>query len=120
MKKRFMLKIKRVYEEAQAEDGVRFLVERLWPRGMKKEDLHMQAWLKDAAPGPELRAWYQHDAGKWEEFQERYKAELEANPGAWKIIPETLASGDVTLLYSARDTEHNSALVLKRFIEERL
>jgi uncharacterized protein YeaO (DUF488 family) len=100
-----MLKIKRVYEEAQAEDGVRFLVERLWPRGMKKEDLPMQAWLKDAAPSPDLRAWYQHDVGKWEEFQGRYRAELEANPDAWMIILETLKFGDVTLLYSARDTE---------------
>ena len=113
-----MLKIKRVYEDAQAEDGVRFLVERLWPRGMKKEDLPMQAWLKDAAPSPGLRTWYQHDVGKWEEFQERYRAELKANPEAWKTILEEHGSGDITLLYSARDTEHNSALVLKGFLEE--
>ena len=115
-----MLKIKRVYEDAQADDGTRFLVERLWPRGMKKEDLLMKAWLKDAAPSPELRAWYQHDVGKWEEFQELYRGELKANPDAWKVILEALGTGDVTLLYSARDLEHNSALVLKRFLEERL
>jgi len=115
-----MLKIKRVYEEVQAEDGVRFLVERLWPRGIKKEALRMKAWLKEAAPSPELRAWYQHDVAKWGEFQKRYRSELKANPEVWKIILETLGSGEVTLLYSARDTEHNSALVLKWFLDEHL
>ena len=115
-----MLKIKRVYESIQAEDGMRFLVERLWPRGRKKEDLQMKTWLKDTAPSPELRAWYQHDVVKWQEFKERYRSELKANPGSWKVILEALASGDVTLLYSARDTEHNSALVLKEFLEERM
>jgi len=115
-----MLKIKRVYEETLEEDGARFLVERLWPRGIKKEDLKLNAWLKDVAPSPDLRAWYQHDAGKWEEFQERYRAELKANTDRWKIILEMLGSGDVTLLYSSRETEHNSALVLKRFLDERL
>jgi len=115
-----MLKIKRVYEETLEEDGARFLVERLWPRGIKKEDLKLNAWLKDVAPSPDLRAWYQHDAGKWEEFQERYRAELKANTDRWKIILEMLGSGDVTLLYISRDTEHNSALVLKRFLDERL
>jgi len=113
-----MLKIKRVYEEVEADYGLRFLVGLLWPPGIKKEALRMKAWLKEAAPSPELRAWYQHDVGKWEEFQDRYRAELEANPEAWKVILEAIGLGNVTLLYSARDTEHNSALVLKRFIEE--
>lgn len=110
-----MLRIKRVYEDAQASDGVRFLVERLWPRGIKKEDLEMQAWLKEATPSPDLRRWYAHDVAKWEEFQKRYRAELESNPEAWRPIAEAAEQGNVTLLYSARDTEHNGALVLKSF-----
>lgn len=113
-----MLKIKRVYEEAKAGDGARFLVDRLWPRGMKKEKLNMKAWMKDVAPSPNLRQWFGHDPRKWKEFQHRYQAELEANPDAWKPILEAAKRGNVTLLYSARDTEHNSALVLKSFLEE--
>lgn len=113
-----MLKIKRVYEDAEASDGVRFLVERLWPRGMKKEDLKMKAWLKEVAPSPSLRNWYAHDPEKWEQFQQRYRAELESNPEAWQPILEETRRGDVTLLYSARDTERNSALLLKSFLEE--
>lgn len=115
-----MLKIKRVYEAVEESDGVRFFVERLWPRGMKKEDLSIQAWLKNAAPSASLRSWYGHDLLKWREFQERYRTELEDNPIAWKPILEASEQGHVTLLYSARDTEHNSALVLKSFLEERL
>jgi uncharacterized protein YeaO (DUF488 family) len=115
-----MLKIKRVYEPAEASDGKRFLVERLWPRGMKKEALKMKSWLKDVAPSPALRRWYGHDPLKWEEFQQRYRAELESNPQGWRPILEAAAGGDVTLLYSARDTEHNSASLLKMFLEEKL
>jgi len=77
-----MLKIKRVYENAEANDGTRFLVERLWPRGMKKEELKMEAWLKDVAPSDGLRKWFAHDPLKWKEFQKRYRAELESNPNA--------------------------------------
>jgi uncharacterized protein YeaO (DUF488 family) len=115
-----MLKIKRVYEHAEAGDGVRFLVERLWPRGMKKEELKMQAWLKEVSPSPGLRSWYGHDPAKWEEFQQRYRKELGSNPEAWKPILEEAKRGDVTLLYSARDTERNSALLLKAFLEEKM
>ena len=115
-----MLKIKRVYEAHETSDGRRFLVERLWPRGIKKEALKMEAWLKEAAPSPALRTWYAHDVTKWEEFQKRYRAELESNPEAWRPILEAAAQGNVTLVYSARDTEHNSALVLRSFLEKRL
>lgn len=115
-----MLKTKRVYESAKTSDGVRFLVERLWPRGIKKEELKMKAWLKDVAPSPELRKWFAHDPDKWREFQKRYRAELKSNPEAWKPILEAAKQGDVTLLYSARDTEHNSALLLQQFLEEHL
>jgi uncharacterized protein YeaO (DUF488 family) len=115
-----VLEIKRVYEPAEASDGVRFLVERLWPRGMKKENLTMKAWLKDVAPSPGLRSWYGHDPVKWEEFQRRYRAELESKPESWKPILAEARRGNVTLLYSARDMEHNSALLLKVFLEEQL
>lgn len=115
-----MLKIKRVYEPAETGDGVRFLVERLWPRGMKKEDPKMKAWLKEVAPSPSLRSWYGHDLAKWEEFQQRYRAELESNRASWQPILQESRRGDVTLLYSARDTEHNSALLLKSFLEEQM
>ena len=114
-----MLAIKRVYEPAEAGDGARYLVERLWPRGIKKENLPMQAWLKDVAPSPELRQWYSHEVDKWPEFQRRYRAELDANPAAWKPLLEASRRGKVTLLYAARDTEHNSALLLKIYLEER-
>ena len=113
-----MLKIKRVYEGAEDSDGVRFLVERLWPRGIKKEQLKMKSWLKEAAPSPALRQWFAHDPAKWREFQQRYRAELQAHPDAWKPILEAAREQDVTLLYSARDTEHNSASVLKSFLDE--
>jgi len=115
-----MLKIKRVYENAEANDGTRFLVERLWPRGMKKEELKMEAWLKDVAPSDGLRKWFAHDPLKWKEFQKRYRAELESNPNAWKPILESAKRGDVTLLYSARDIEHNNAVFLNSFLEEHI
>ncbi len=113
-----MLKIKRVYEAAATSDGTRFLVERLWPRGMKKEALKMKAWLKNVAPSADLRNWFAHDPLKWAEFQKRYQAELRANPAEWQPILEAAKKGDVTLLYSAHDVEHNNALALKSFLEK--
>ena len=115
-----MLKIKRVYENSEASDGTRFLVERLWPRGMKKEELKIEAWLKEVAPSDGLRKWFAHDPLKWKEFQKRYRAELESNPNAWKPLLESAKRGDVTLLYSARDIEYNNAIVLKSFLEKRM
>jgi uncharacterized protein YeaO (DUF488 family) len=115
-----LLKTKRAYEPAERSDGARFLVDRLWPRGIKKEKLEMKAWLKDVAPSPDLRKWFAHDPARWQEFQQRYRAELHANPDAWKPLLEAARQGDVTLLYSARDTEHNSALLLREFLEEHM
>lgn len=115
-----MIKTKRVYEKTAKSDGTRFLVERLWPRGIKKENLKMKTWLKDVSPSPELRKWFSHDPEKWTEFKKRYRAELKSNPEAWKPILEAAKDGDVTLLYSASDTEHNSALLLKEFLEKKL
>ena len=115
-----MLYVKRIYEAPKAKDGTRYLVDRLWPWCMKKEKLIMDAWLKEVAPSTELRRWFGHDPAKWNEFQQRYRAELQANPGAWKPLLETARQGNITLLYSARDTEHNNAIVLKSFLEERI
>ncbi len=115
-----MLRVKRVYEKATVKDGTRFLVQRLWPRGIKKQDLKMQAWLRDVAPSDGLRRWFAHDPLKWMEFQRRYRAELTRNATALRPILEAAKHGDVTLLYSAHDTEHNNALVLKEYVEQRI
>lgn len=115
-----MLRVKRVYEPAEAGDGERFLVERLWPRGMKKESLKMDGWIKEVAPSDELRHWFGHDPAKWAEFQRRYAAELKEHGEAWQPFLEEARQGTVTLLYSAHDEEHNNAVALKAFLEERL
>jgi uncharacterized protein YeaO (DUF488 family) len=115
-----LIKVKRVYDPPDAHDGKRFLVERLWPRGMKKERLPMDEWLKDVAPSDSLRHWFGHDPEKWEDFRRLYLAELEKNRETWKPLLEAAHQGTVTLLYSAHDQEHNNALALKTFLDERL
>jgi uncharacterized protein YeaO (DUF488 family) len=112
-----MLQIKRAYDPAAKEDGSRFLVERLWPRGIKKENLKLDAWLKDVAPSTELRKWFSHDPAKWAEFQRRYHAELEKHPDAWRPILDAESHGIVTLLFSSHDAEHNNVVALKTFLE---
>jgi uncharacterized protein YeaO (DUF488 family) len=114
-----VIRIKRAYDDPDPSDGTRYLVERLWPRGMRKEDLHADGWLKDVAPSADLRKWYSHDTAKWDEFKRRYLAELDANPDAWQPLLDAARKGNVTLLYSAHDTEHNSALALKEYLESR-
>ncbi|MGH8067805.1 MAG: DUF488 domain-containing protein [Candidatus Entotheonellia bacterium] len=115
-----MIYLKRVYDRPEPTDGTRFLVERLWPRGMKKEALHMALWLKEVAPSDALRRWFGHDPAKWEDFQRRYFAELDSQPEAWRLILEAARRGHITLLYSARDLEHNNAVALKRYLEQHL
>jgi len=115
-----MLRIKRAYDSASRGDGRRVLVERLWPRGMKKEALVLDAWLKDVAPSTALRQWFDHRVERWEEFRGRYRAELGANPDRWQPILEAAGQGPVTLLYSAHDAEHNGALVLRDYLTERM
>ncbi|MGC9195850.1 MAG: DUF488 domain-containing protein [Syntrophobacteraceae bacterium] len=115
-----MIKVKRVYEPYEPGDATRFLVERLWPRGIKKEALPMEAWLKEAAPSEELRRWFAHDPQKWDEFSQRYFKELDAAKKALTPLLEAAAKGDVTLLYSARDTQNNNAVALKKYIEQRV
>jgi uncharacterized protein YeaO (DUF488 family) len=114
------IRIKRVYEPAQESDGRRFLVDHLWPRGLKKEAVPMEAWTKAVAPSNELRKWFGHDAARWDEFQRRYVAELEDHPDAWKPLLEAAQAGDITLLFSARHPEHNNAAVLKSYLERKL
>ena len=115
-----MIRLKRAYDEMADEDGSRFLVDRLWPRGIRKEALHVQDWVKEVAPSTELRRWFGHDPAKWTEFQRRYAAELEAKPAAWEPLLTAARAGTITLVYSAKDTQHNDAVVLKAFLEERL
>ncbi|HEY6270877.1 MAG TPA: DUF488 domain-containing protein [Terriglobales bacterium] len=115
-----MIQLKRVYEPARKEDGRRFLVERLWPRGVKKEALKIEAWLKEVAPSDELRRWFAHDPAKWTEFRRRYFAGLDREPPAWEPLIKAAREGPVTLLYSAHDTEHNNAVALKDYLESRL
>ena len=115
-----MLKLKRVYEPASATDGTRFLIERLWPRGIRKEALLIKAWIKEAAPSTVLRQWFQHDPARWDEFRSRYFAELEQNSAGWAPLLEAAREGAVTLVYSSHDTEHNNAVALKEFLERHL
>ena len=115
-----MIKLKRVYEEDTPDDGVRYLIERLWPRGIRKESLHIDAWLKEAGPSTELRKWFSHDPEKWPEFRRRYSAELDHAKDVWTPIREAAERGTVTLLYSSHDTEHNNAVALKEYIERKM
>jgi uncharacterized protein YeaO (DUF488 family) len=113
-----MLKVKRVYESKEAGDGVRILVDKLWPRGLRSAEAGIDEWMKDVAPSDELRKWFAHDPEKWPEFKRKYTKEL-ADPQKatlLKRIAESAATGNVTLVYAAKDTEHNNARVLKEFI----
>jgi uncharacterized protein YeaO (DUF488 family) len=112
-----MIAVKRVYEPVGERDGTRILVERLWPRGVRKDALLLDAWLKDVAPSTALRRWFGHDPARWQEFCARYAAELDARPEAWAPIVQADRSGTVTLLYSAHDTQHNNAVALKAYLE---
>ncbi|MGZ0656836.1 DUF488 domain-containing protein [Coraliomargarita sp. W4R53] len=111
------MQIKRAYDPPNSADGARILVERLWPRGIKKEDLKLDQWLKEVAPSTELRKWFKHEPDKWPEFQSRYRQELDAHPEAWQPILDAVAKGPVTLIYSSRDTEHNSTVVLNAYLK---
>lgn len=115
-----MIIIERAYTSGSAKDGQRFLVDRLWPRGIKKEALQVDGWIKDVAPSDKLRKWFGHDPDRWCEFSERYFAELDHNSKAWRPLLEAARKGDITLLYGAKDEEHNNAVVLRAYLEKRL
>ena len=115
-----MIRIKRVFEAAAPEDGRRFLVDRLWPRGMSKAALKADHWHREVAPSDALRRWFSHSPEKWPEFRKRYHTELNGKPEAWAAIFEAALHGDVTLLYAASDSDHNNAAVLREYLLTRL
>jgi len=121
-KRRARIAVKRAYEPPAPEDGQRVLVDRLWPRGISKARIQIDAWIRDLAPSTELRKWFNHDPARWEEFQRRYREELKA-PERAALLDDLAARAReqlVTLLYGARDTEHNEAIVLQEILDHRL
>ncbi len=108
--------IKRVYDQPNPKDGLRILVDRLWPRGISKEEAKIDVWLKSAAPSNELRKWFQHDVKKWPEFKKRYFAELEADTEAVNELLSYVKKSEVTLLFAAKESDHNNAVALKEYI----
>ena len=113
-----MVKLKRVYDQPEKADGKRVLVDRLWPRGLKKEDARLDLWLKDIAPSDDLRKWFSHDPSKWLEFRKRYRQELKDKPDIIKELKKAARQETITLLYAAKDADCNNAVVLKEMIEE--
>lgn len=114
-----MIYTRRVYDGGENK-GKAYLVDRIWPRGIKKEDLDIEAWLKELAPGDDLRVWFHHEPDQWLWFKEKYHEELERMPDKWEPVLEAARHGDVTLLYGASDTEHNNAVALKEYLEAKL
>ncbi len=112
--------VRRVYDGVGPGDGHRVLVDRLWPRGIAKAEAHIDEWNKDVAPTNELRRWFGHEPAKWPEFERRYRAELSANTSATASLLDAARRGTVTLVYSAKDTEHNQAVALKHFLDDQL
>ena len=112
-----MVNLKRAYDPIARTDGARFLVERLWPRGLSKERLHLTACLKEVGPSTELRQWFNHDPQKWSQFRTRYFRELDSQPESWRPILTAARRGAVTLVYSSHDEEHNNAVALKEYLQ---
>jgi uncharacterized protein YeaO (DUF488 family) len=115
-----MVRLKRVYDPVSRTDGQRFLVERLWPRGVSRDSLRLTAWLKEVGPSTELRRWFSHDPEKWPRFRSRYFRELDARPESWQPILTAGRRGAVTLLYSSHDEEHNNAVALRDYLQGKL
>lgn len=114
-----MIKAKRVYEPPDPSDGVRVLVDALWPRGLSKDEARLDHWLREVAPSAGLRKWFGHDPQRWEEFRRRYARELDAKPHVWQRLLELERQSGLTLLYAARDAERNNAVALKAYLERR-
>lgn len=114
-----MIQLKRAYEDPSPADGERILVERLWPRGLTRERAAIDLWLKDVAPSPELRKWFGHDPAKWKRFEQRYWEELQDKPEAVDLLRRKAKRGAITLVYSARDPEHNAAVALREYLSRR-
>jgi uncharacterized protein YeaO (DUF488 family) len=114
------IEVQRVYEARHTRRGRQFLVDRLWPRGVKKADLELDGWLKDVAPSDRLRRWFAHDPNRWDEFAHRYADELDQHPDAWKPLRDAAKRGKVVLLFGAKDEAHNNAVALKQYLERKL
>jgi uncharacterized protein YeaO (DUF488 family) len=114
-----MIRIKRVYDAPDRADGARFLVDRVWPRGIKKAKVALDGWLKDVAPSTKLRKWFAHDPRKWDEFQRRYETELAEKEKDWGRIVKAEQKGNVTLIYGAKDSNYNNAAALKNYLAKR-
>jgi len=114
------IRVKRVYEKPEKDDGIRILVDRLWPRGLGKSYVKIDLWIRDIAPSDNLRKWFGHDPGKWDEFRRRYWAELEKKKELVNQLLEMARKSNVTLLYSASDTKHNNAVALHEFLLTKL
>jgi uncharacterized protein YeaO (DUF488 family) len=112
-----MIKLKRAYDPPAKEDGFRVLVDRIWPRGVKKEELALDLWLKEVAPSGQLRKWFGHDPAKWPEFCKKYEAELKEKEDNIRLLKEKRDQGTLTLVFSAKDTKHNNAVALKNYLE---
>jgi uncharacterized protein YeaO (DUF488 family) len=112
-----MLKSRRVYESPDGADGVRILVDRLWPRGVSKKTAEIHHWFRELAPSTELRKWYRHEPEKWETFQKRYERELDAKPELVAQLIDTIGQGEATLLFGSKEEQLNNATVLKRYLE---
>ena len=111
------IKLKRVYEEPESVDGIRVLVERLWPRGLSKQKAKVDIWLKDAAPSTELRKWFNHDPAKWEEFKNHYHTELDQNPSAIKPLQDLPEDANITFVFASKEEQFNNAVALKEYLE---
>jgi uncharacterized protein YeaO (DUF488 family) len=112
-----MIRLKRAYVPPDPEDGLRILVQRLWPRGLTKQNAAIDVWPKEISPSPTLRQWYAHDLSEWDEFRERYRAELHPHAELIKELRRKAQSGQVTFVYAAKDEVHNSAVLLKEYLE---
>jgi len=110
--------LKRAYDEPSENDGYRVLVDRVWPRGVSKEDADLDEWMKDAAPSPDLRKWFGHDPEKWEEFKRRYFKELDKKPESLKPLVQRAKKGRITLVYGSKEERYNNAVALKEYLEE--
>jgi uncharacterized protein YeaO (DUF488 family) len=115
-----MIRVRRVYDRPEPSEGLRLLVDGLWPRGLSKEQARIDRWVRDAAPSLTLRMWFGHNPARWEEFRRRYFAELDSDPAVWATLLEAAHSADVTLLFGAKDVRYNNAVALKAYLEKKL
>jgi uncharacterized protein YeaO (DUF488 family) len=115
-----MIKIKRAYDPVETSDGIRYLVDQLWPRGVKKENLKLKEWTRSVAPSKKLCTWYGHDPARWKEFQSRYTTELDEKPEIWRPLLTAARDSDITLVFGARDVEHSNAVVLRDYLTRKL